>query len=621
MRVENLRSLDAGTTLDTDLVIIGSGPAGLTIAREFFGTSTRVLILESGQREVNPQFANLNTVESVGEPKDETQARRRTELWGHVSSWSNQSQRYGLRCRVLGGSSHNWNGKSAPLEHIDFAARDWVPYSGWPIGLEILDPYIDRAAEVLNLGPNCYDNKFWDLLGIAAPQPQFDPSVLKSIFWQFARSRINSLDVMRFGPEFLTFEAPNVRVLLNATAIRIDTNDAGSAFDSLEVSTIDGVRTRIRAKAAVLAASAIENPRLLLVSNGNHPNGLGNQHDTVGRYLIDHPVALIGRFNTKDWPVILERFGFYSITRRGRRHLYMPGLALSKEVQERERLLHCAVYMSQKYSSDDPWDTLKRLLRGKSDRPIPDLLNVASSPGLVAKGLAIRAFESNAVPERVKHFIINTIIKQFPNFAVAEFLNRGLPHKLSDIIIEGITEQRPDPESRITLSDKSDALGVPIARINWRIDDEARRSLMRLGQLLATELPRSGLAAPLLEDWVAEGRPQDGLITDFGHTAGTTRMSDNPKLGVVDSNCQVHGVTGLYVAGASVFPTNGHTNPTLMILSLAIRLADRIKADLARRKPVVGGVSIGAEGLAEYSVSVIESHLGVEEETALRQLV
>jgi choline dehydrogenase-like flavoprotein len=122
---------------------------------------------------------------------------------------------------------------------------------------------------------------------------------------------------------------------------------------------------------------------------------------------------------------------------------------------------------------------------------------------------------------------------------------------------------------------------VPIARVNWRNDDEARRSLVRLGHLLATELPRVDLPAPLLEEWVAKERPQDAVIIDMGHTVGTTRMSNDPKVGVVDSNCQVHSVKALYVAGASVFPTSGHANPTLMILALAIRLADRIKADLA----------------------------------------
>jgi choline dehydrogenase-like flavoprotein len=85
-----------------------------------------------------------------------------------------------------------------------------------------------------------------------------------------------------------------------------------------------------------------------------------------------------------------------------------------------------------------------------------------------------------------------------------------------------------------------------------------------------------------LDDWVIDERHDDGIFIDSAHTAGTTRMSDDPKQGVVDSNCRVHGVAGLYVAGASVFPTSGHANPTLMIVSLAIRLADRIKLDLKR---------------------------------------
>ena len=114
------------------------------------------------------------------------------------------------------------------------------------------------------------------------------------------------------------------------------------------------------------------------------------------------------------------------------------------------------------------------------------------------------------------------------------------------------------------------------------IGDDVRRSIIRLGYLLATELPRAGLPAPVLEDWILQERPQDGDLTDIGHTSGTTRMSDDPKRGVVNSKSQVHGVAGLYVAGASVFPTSGHGNPTLMILSLAIRLADQIKCDLSQ---------------------------------------
>ncbi len=581
LRVENLGSFDANAVIDTDLVIIGGGPAGLTIARELSGSRIRVLVLESGQLEEDAKFAALNAVESIGEPKGGAQIDKRIAFHGANSSSLNESQAFGVRCRVLGGSSHAWVGKSAAFGDIDFAARPWVPYSGWPFRRETLDPYLDRAAEALNLGPNCYDDGLWKLIGISPPQPQFDPKLLKSFFWQFARSRVNHLDIMRFGREFILIDSPNVQVLLNATVTRVDTSDNGTVFTGLEVSTIDGVRSRVRAKAAVLAASAIENPRLLLVSNRVCSRGLGNQNDLVGRFLMDHPSARIGRFNAGGYATILRRFGFYGLRYGGRSHMYMHGLVASPELQEREQLMHCAMYMLEERAPDDPWDALKRILRAKSTNGLlADLIMVGSSPGLVGKGLAMRLFATNVVPQRLKDFVVSLMIRWNPNLVVREFQSRGLPHKLTGLVIDAMAEQRPDPDSRITLSHRTDGLGVPLPRADWRIDQQARHSMVRLGHLLAAEFPRVGLPSPVLEDWVAEDRPQDGVIIDMGHTAGTTRMSDDPKLGVVDSNCRVHGVAGLYVAGGSVFPTCGHANPTLMIVALAIRLADRIKIDL-----------------------------------------
>lgn len=583
MQVGNLDRLGANATLDADLVIIGGGPAGLTIAREFFGTSTRVLVLESGQLEEEPRFSALNAVESIGAPRGPAQVQKRIDFHGTGSkSWSHEVQQFGVRCRVFGGSSHAWAGKSAAFDASDFACRDWVPYSGWPFGWETLQPYLDRAAEVLNLGPNCYDEKLWRLLGIAAPQPELDRRLLQSFFWQFARSRIDSMDLMRFGPEFLRSDAPNVRVFLNATVVRINTNEAGSAFESLEVSTLDGARSRVRAKAAVLAASGIENPRLLLASNHTHSMGLGNQNDMVGRFLMDHPSARIGHFKPEDFRAVVQRFGFYVVTQHGSAHMYLHGLMPSKELRDRERLLNCAVWMIEERALDDPLDALKRLVRLKSGQPLPDVLAVASGIGLVTKGLGVRVLQSDTIPTRVKEFLINSTIRAFPNFVVREYQSRGLPHKVASFAIDGITEQRPDPHSRITLSDRCDSLGVPLARVDWRYDAEASRSLLRVGELLAGELSRIGLPVPVLEDWILQGRPRDSVIIDMGHTLGTTRMSSDPKLGVVDPNCKVHAVSGLYVAGASVFPTSGHANPTLMIVSLAIRLADQIKIDLAR---------------------------------------
>nr|WP_294514454.1 GMC family oxidoreductase [uncultured Rhodopila sp.] len=591
MQVENLALFGGNAEFDTDLLIVGGGPAGITIAREFFNTSTRILILESGLIEEDPRFGALNAVESIGEPTSQAQILRRTQFHGrNAPLWSNESQGFGVRCRVLGGSTSAWVGKSAAFDDIDFAVRPWVPHSGWPFDLDVLAPYLNRAAEALNLGPNIYDDRLWKILGTQPPEPRLDPELLQSFFWQFARSRIDKLDIMRFGREFLMCDAPNVRVLTNATVTRLRVNPEGSAFEGAEVSTIDGLRSQVRAKAAVIAASGIENPRLLLVSNDVQRSGLGNQHDVVGRFLMDHPGARLGRFDRKDSSSVTQRFGFYGAKLAGRTHMYMHGMALSRKIQEREGLLHCAAYMMEERAPDDPWDALKRLLQGRSEGLVSDLAAVVSSPALVAKGVSRRVIESDRVPQAIRRFGVEAIGRHFPNFAAREFQTRGLPHKITGLSIEAISEQRPDPDSRITLSHRCDPLGVPIARVDWRVGSDVGRSLARLGQVIASELPRIGLPTPLLEDWVQQNEPRAPALIDMGHIIGTTRMSPDPKRGVVDPNCQVHGVAGLYVAGSSVFPTAGHANPTLMILSLAIRVADRIKTDLhARRARVAVG--------------------------------
>jgi choline dehydrogenase-like flavoprotein len=577
-----LASFGAGSALDADLVIIGGGPAGLTIARELFDHNARVLVLESGLLGEDAKTGVLNTVESVGEPKTDAQIERRIAFHSaSAASWSHLEQPYGVRCRVLGGSSIAWAGKSAAFESIDFERRAWVPFSGWPITLTELMPYIDRAAERLNLGPNVYSDDLWTLIGCRPPEPRLNPKVLRSVFWQFARSRIHQMDLMRFGAEFARESAPNVRVLINATVTKVITNSTGTAFEGVEVACREGVHARVHGKAAVLAASGVENPRLLLISNQVRQCGIGNDYDIVGRYLLDHPAARIARYEKRDAKTIVNRFGFHGVPDSGRTQLYLHGLALSRCIQEREKLLNCALYIVEERAPDDPFEAIKRLMLRRSSKPAFDLAAALASPGLVAKGLGMKAFQSKWTPEWLKSLLVDAAIRVNPRFVVREHLNRGMPHKLLGLAVEGISEQSPDPESRITLSSTKDQFGVPRAKINWKIGIDSRRSLARLGQLMSEEFLRVGLPAPSLERWIAEERFDDGVLIDMAHTMGTTRMSDEPRQGVVDKNCRVHGVAGLYVAGASIFPTGGHANPTLMILALATRLADHLKLILS----------------------------------------
>jgi choline dehydrogenase-like flavoprotein len=583
MEAADLATFDPSTLFEADLIVVGGGPAGLTIAREFIGTSVRVIVLESGLLDETPGHAALSELESIGEPSTQAQKQKRSIFHGASSStWSPELQPFGVRCRALGGSTHVWKGKSAAFDPIDFAARPWVPHSGWPIPRAALDSYLDRAAQVLNLGPNVYDDGLWDLIGIPRPTPWFDREGLHSFFWQFARSRLDQFDIMRFGREFITIKADNIRVLLNATVTRIGLTEDGGRFDHIEMSTILGARYQAKAKLAIVAASAIENARLLLVSNNVQQAGIGNGRDLVGRFLMDHAVARVGMFNPGDIANVIRRFGFYGVRHGGRTQMYMRGLAPAPAVQEREQLLNSAVYFMPERSRDDPWDALKRLIRRESPHPVGDVWSVISGAGLLAKGLGMKAFSSNLTPDLLKKLVVDAAIRHFPNFVVEEFQSGGLPHKLTAVSMEIISEQRPDRDSRVALSNRSDPLGIPLARVDWHINDDERRTILRVARMTRDAFVEAGLPEPILEPWVAEQRIEDSEIIDFAHTIGTTRMSNDPQSGVVDVNCQVHGIHGLYIAGASTFPTSGHANPTLMILALAIRLADTIKSELAK---------------------------------------
>jgi choline dehydrogenase-like flavoprotein len=134
----------------------------------------------------------------------------------------------------------------------------------------------------------------------------------------------------------------------------------------------------------------------------------------------------------------------------------------------------------------------------------------------------------------------------------------------------------PNPDSRITLGTERDQLGLRRVQLDWRLSAPDRRSLHRTMEIVGIELARAGLGRVQLR--IHDSWPQEvGWVC---HHVGTTRMSDHPTQGVVDRNCRVHGIHNLFVAGSSVFPTNGSGSPTLMIVALAIRLADHIKLRL-----------------------------------------
>ncbi len=136
------------------------------------------------------------------------------------------------------------------------------------------------------------------------------------------------------------------------------------------------------------------------------------------------------------------------------------------------------------------------------------------------------------------------------------------------------SEMAPNPSSRVTLTSERDVLGLPMVSLNWALSDADFHTLARGQEIMAREINALGLGRletqPLTREYVEEN-----VLSDW-HNSGTTRMSAAPGAGVVDRNCRVHGTDNLFVAGSGVFASSTSSWPTMLLLALALRLADHL---------------------------------------------
>ncbi|GAB5439616.1 MAG: GMC family oxidoreductase [Falsiruegeria mediterranea] len=584
MPVQSLNEIETTDTLHADLLIVGGGACGLTLARAMSRPGRRIILLESGGATEDAAHETLNAVEMPGW-SDEEAATRDSYHKTLTRHWSGDHQQYGVRCRGLGGSTQAWAGKSAPLDPIDYEARNWVPLSGWPMDRAELAPFIERASDLLNLGPRVYDERLWELLRRDPPTPSPENEALRTMFWQFARSRRQMTDIMRFGADFQADLPEGVQVVTQATVTSLDSTADGTRCTGLTARSLAGRHIKVEAPVCVLAAGAIENARLLLLSRENMPNGLGNDHDTVGRYLMDHPTAVVARAAPDHLSRMAAQFGLFGLRGNGQSHAYMYGLALTDHMQRKKQWLNGALFVTAERAADDPFSALRRLLRGQSKAWTSDVGSVLRSPVRLARGAGARVLERGYLPDTLSRGIADLAVRFMPNTLAGDLRSGHLPVKLSGVRFEATTEQPPDPANRVTLSDARDPFGSPIPHVAWSGGEAARSNLLKLAHTLCASFDQAGLPPLIPEPWVQEGKPATAPIFDLGHSLGTTRMSNDPKLGVVDRDCAVHTVAGLYAIGGSVFPTSGHANPTLMMVALTLRLADHLEGRMtsARR--------------------------------------
>ena len=274
----NLAASDPPERLNADIVIVGSGPAGITLALSLRKAARSILLIESGGLEPDKRVQDMNKGGSVGQKYYPL----------HRS-----------RSRYFGGSSNCWAGWCAPLDKSDFKKHSWIPESGWPIEYSDLATHYSAAESLLELNEKPFTPEPWirKRAPIWSLGDEFETQVYKfsppTRFGQVYREQLS--------------DAPNIKCLLNATVTQINVTPNGEHVNNLTVVHSQGKRSvQVTGDTFVIAAGGIENARLLLASNQTLPQGVGNSNDVVGRYFMEHPhLHSEGRFyKTKEMPSI-----------------------------------------------------------------------------------------------------------------------------------------------------------------------------------------------------------------------------------------------------------------------------------------------------------------------------
>ena len=531
----DLQKSTENLSLEAEVCIVGAGAAGVALARDLMNAGRDVCLLEAGGMDYEEDTQSLFKGKNIG-----------MEYYDLDHS----------RLRFFGGTTNIWGGRSVPLDPIDFEKRDWVPHSGWPITLDELQKFYRIAHDSLELGAFDYEPGIWQKLQL---QPiEFDPEKIATRFWRFddLAERFNS----RRSDDLIN--AQNVRIVLHANTVALQASDNATEVTCLDAETLQGRKLQVKARHYVLACGAIENARLLLMSDSVESGGIGNQYDQLGRYFMEHPHGRIASIETSDpahfWALYRKRYPEGGVP-------VAPALVLPPSQQQRLGVLNSAATFKLQKDPSNGATLSKRMY-----------LNLKHALSPTKSGRLLWQTWRGSQDWLQRHV-------SMPLLRFGVKLNR------MGLYVIARAEQAPNPQSRIRLSAEKDALGCPRADLDWRLSALDKETMLQFGITLQQEFERLGLGKVTTYQWLEDGTPDWPVDASVGnhpiggyHHMGTTRMSAAPKDGVVDANCTVHGYNNLHIAGSSVFPTGGWANPTLTLLALTHRLGEHLDRLLHR---------------------------------------
>lgn len=538
----------------SDVVIVGGGAAGLTLAHALAKTGKSVLLLEAGgdkRTKASQEFYRGELIDKVVHPSTDN-----------------------YRVRAIGGTSRIWGGRAIPFDPIDFEKRDWVPGSGWPFGRDELASHYATAMEAAEAGRP----EFFPDGALPGAQrelaPQLDGDLVQTTIERFSKP---TNFWRRYGAELTRM--PNVRIVKDAPVVGIKLSLDGNRVEAIEVAEPDGGRLAVRGRSYVLALGGLETTRLMLASNGVRPDGVGNDSGHLGRNYMSHLCATVG---TISFPGPPDRVAFdYAQDVDGiyvRRRLWLT------EKAQRDFSLLNTTFRTHLPEPGDPshGDPILSAMFLVKDMVLYEYSRKFVENPVGWGGRARHVGNIMRHPFRLATFGTDWLKRR--TFAERKLPSVVLGSRENRYELEFHAEQAPNPDSRLTLSSERDAYGMPRLKVDWRVTGLDLASLERSYDVLARELVQRGAGRLDFDrEKLAFKARRHGIVG--GHHIGTTRMSVDPRQGVVDADCRVHGVANLYVASASVFPTSGQANPTLTLLALCFRLAEQLGSN-GQERPV-----------------------------------